>query len=115
MRRIDVVRSIAASCVDLLLAGHHHRPFSAEGTIDYLNVKRSLLIVQAGTAISTRLRDGPNSFNVIEIDGETVRCTAYLWREGAFRLGTAVEFMLIDGRWARPVMAATAPGECRNS
>jgi 3',5'-cyclic AMP phosphodiesterase CpdA len=106
-----VLDAIAAAGVDLLLAGHHHRPFSAEGTIDYLNVKRSLLIVQAGTAISTRLRDGPNSFNLIEIGGEAVRCTAYLWR-GGFQPGPAARFALVDGRW-RAVATNTALANCR--
>lgn len=103
-----VLDAIAAAGVDLLLAGHHHRPFSAEGTIDYLNVKRSLLIVQAGTAISTRRRDGPNSFNVIEIDRVRVRCMPYLWRDGAFRAETAAAFALAEGRWHRAAAAVGA-------
>lgn len=97
-----VLDAIAAAGVDLLLAGHHHRPFSAEGTIDYLNVKRSLLIVQAGTAISTRRREGPNSFNLVAIDDEGVRCTPYLWQGEAFAAADPTRFALNgDGRWMR--------------
>lgn len=105
-----VLDAIGAAGVDLLLAGHHHRPFSAEGTVDYLNVKRSLLIVQAGTAISTRRRDGPNSFNVIDINGDQVSCTPQLWTEDGFKPGPAAKFALVDGRWraaALPAAAAT--------
>jgi 3',5'-cyclic AMP phosphodiesterase CpdA len=94
-----VLDAIAAAGVDLLLAGHHHRPFSAEGAIDYLNVKRSLLIVQAGTAISTRLRDGPNSFNLITVDGAGVSCTPQLWTRDGFCAGATARFAEIDGRW----------------
>jgi 3',5'-cyclic AMP phosphodiesterase CpdA len=103
-----VLDAIAAAGVDLLLAGHHHRPFSAEGTIEYLSVKRSLLIVQAGTAISTRLREGPNSFNLVEIAGDDVRCTPYLWERDAFTAGATSRFSEVEGRW-QAVVPAAAP------
>jgi 3',5'-cyclic AMP phosphodiesterase CpdA len=90
---------IAGAGVTLLLAGHHHRPFSAEGTIEYLDVKRSLLIVLAGTAISTRLRGSSNSFNPVEIDKARVDCTPYMWEVGGFRAGTTARFALSEGRW----------------
>jgi 3',5'-cyclic AMP phosphodiesterase CpdA len=94
-----VLDAIAGAGVALLLAGHHHRPFSAEGTIDYLNVKRSLLIVLAGTAVSTRLRGGSNSFNLVVIDGTRVDCTPYVWEIDGFRAASTVRFALSDGRW----------------
>jgi 3',5'-cyclic AMP phosphodiesterase CpdA len=96
-----VLDAVAAAGVDLLLAGHHHRPFSAEGTIDYLDLKRSLLIVQAGTAISTRLRGGPNSFNLIAIAGDRVTCTPYLWQGSAFRAVHPTHFARVARRWVR--------------
>jgi len=105
-----VLDAIAAAGVDLLLAGHHHRPFSAEGTIDYLDIKRSLLIIQAGTAISTRVREGPNSFNLIEVEGAVVACTPQSWETGAFRAGATARFVSREGRWtlAGPVSPAVA-------
>jgi 3',5'-cyclic AMP phosphodiesterase CpdA len=103
-----VLDAIAEAGVDLLLAGHHHRPFSAEGTIDYLNVKRSLLIVQAGTAISTRLRGGPNSFNMIEIARGGVSCTPYLWRGDSFGAAQATCFVRVDRRWVQREETALA-------
>jgi 3',5'-cyclic AMP phosphodiesterase CpdA len=104
-----VLDAIASAGVDLLLAGHHHRPFSAEGTVDYLNVKRSLLIVQAGTAISTRLRGGSNSFNIVDVEGDRVDCMSQVWEEGGFRANATARFALVDGRWrtAEPVRTAS--------
>jgi 3',5'-cyclic AMP phosphodiesterase CpdA len=102
-----VLGAIAAAGVKLLLAGHHHRPFSAAGTIDYLALRRSILIVQAGTAISTRLRGGPNSFNVVEIAGERVDCTPHNWQGGAFRAGETALFVYDGARWA--IAAADIP------
>jgi len=103
-----VLDAIAAAGVDLLLAGHHHRPFSAEGTIEYLDIKRSLLIVQAGTAISTRRRDGPNSFNLIEISNAHVTCTPWLWRRDAFGAGSPTRFVRDGRRWVRQDETAPA-------
>jgi 3',5'-cyclic AMP phosphodiesterase CpdA len=102
-----VLDAIAAAGVKLLLAGHHHRPYSAEGTIDYLQVKRSILIIQAGTAISTRVREGPNSFNVIDIAGERVDCTPNYWDGNGFRAGDVVRFEFNGARWT--IAAADAP------
>jgi 3',5'-cyclic AMP phosphodiesterase CpdA len=101
-----VLDAVADAGVDLLLAGHHHRPFSAEGAIEYLDVKRSLLIVQAGTAVSTRLRGGSNSFNLVAIDRPRVVCTPYLWKEGGFGAGQPTRFGRVDGRWVRQEVAA---------
>jgi 3',5'-cyclic AMP phosphodiesterase CpdA len=100
-----VLDAIADAGVDLLLAGHHHRPFSAEGAIEYLDLKRSLLIVQAGTAISTRLRGGTNSFNLVAIDGARVDCTPYLWEEDGFRADATVRFEYAAGRWKEALPA----------
>ena len=103
-----VLDAIADAGVDLLLAGHHHRPFSAEGAIDYLDVKRSLLIVQAGTAISTRLRGGSNSFNLVAIDGDRVDCTPYVWEADAFHPGRTARFDYLASRWTAAGRVAPA-------
>ena len=37
------------------------------------------LIVQAATATSTRLRDEPNAYNLITIDGERITVEVHAW------------------------------------
>lgn len=95
----SALRELAASGVNLLLAGHEHRPYSGAGSIDTLDSSRSILIIQAGTAISTRLRGGPNSFNLIEIDGPRVDCTPQVWDAGAFRAAEPASFAFSGGQW----------------
>lgn len=64
--------------VDLILGGHLHLPF----VIPLRGATRQAWCVQAGTAISSRTRNGaPNSLNLIHqiIDGPERRCEVVQW------------------------------------
>ena len=66
---------LAASGADLVLCGHLHAS-------DVAGV--SPLIVQAGTAISSRRREEPNSFNFLQLQGRRLRVDRYTLRGKAF-------------------------------
>ena len=65
--------------VDVILAGHEHRAFA--GGAERLRIgNHDAVIVQAGTATSTRVRGGePNSFNVIRTTGAEIRVERLTW------------------------------------
>lgn len=65
--------------VDLILAGHEHRAFV--GGSERLRIgNHDAVIVQAGTATSTRVRGGePNSFNVIRTASRDIRVERQTW------------------------------------
>ena len=65
----------------------------------------SALVVQAGTATSTRLRDEEQSFNLIETAPDAVKVAVQAWDGSGFASQDAVRFVRRDGHWE------TAKGE----
>ena len=65
--------------VDLLLSGHMHTSLAANTAERYPIEGYAALVVQAGTATSTRGRGEVNSFNVLRIDGGQVDIERHGW------------------------------------
>ena len=84
--------------VDMLLAGHHHTA-STHSARDLVTRAGPALVVQAGTATSTRLRDEEQSFNRIDIDEESVTLTLQTWSGEKFESSTGQRFELDDDHW----------------
>lgn len=87
--------------VQLVLAGHHHRSFSGGLPVSDLVAARSILVVQAGTAISTRLRAEPNSYNLLRLEQNHLSCTVLVLREGRFVNAETAEYSCAGERWTR--------------
>ena len=90
--------AIADAGVDLLLAGHNHRA-SANDASSLATGAGKALVIQAGTATSTRTRDELQSFNEIEIDGSGVRVTIQRWDGHEFVSGDSRLFERHDEQW----------------
>ena len=76
------VRRWAAAGVDLIMGGHIHLPFVCALRERYADLPRPAWAVQAGTAVSRRLRNGfANSVNLIRYGGPEPfrRCTIERW------------------------------------
>ena len=56
---------------DLLLGGHTHLAYS--GIVD------GLVVAQSGTALSNRLKGEPNSYNLIEAQGDWITIMVRRW------------------------------------
>ena len=90
--------AIADAGVDLLLAGHNHRA-SAGDARDLVTGAGSALVIQAGTATSTRLRDEEQSFNLIETAPDTATVAVQAWDGGGFASRAVTRFVRRDGAW----------------
>ncbi|MEO7411175.1 MAG: metallophosphoesterase [Sphingomicrobium sp.] len=90
--------AIAEAGVDLLLAGHNHRA-SVNDASSLVKGAGKALVIQAGTATSTRTRDELQSFNRIEIDGKGVRVTIQRWDGTGFVSGDSQFFERHNERW----------------
>ncbi len=97
-RQEHALDAIADAGVDLLLAGHNHRA-SAHNARDLVTRAGSSLVVQAGTATSTRLRDEEQSFNRIDIDGDSVVLTVQSWAGDKFASADAQRFVREGDHW----------------
>ena len=69
------VRAWVGAGADLVMGGHIHWPYVSPLRLAYPGLPREAWIVQAGTAVSARVRDGvPNSVNVVRASaGEGAR------------------------------------------
>jgi 3',5'-cyclic AMP phosphodiesterase CpdA len=94
----QVLATIAEVGVDILLAGHNHRA-SHQDSADFVTKSTGALVIQAGTATSTRVRGENQSFNRILVDGENVEVTLIGWQGTEFRDGDPARFTRKDGRW----------------
>ena len=94
----NALEAIADAGVDLLLAGHNHRA-SVNDATQLVRGAGKALVIQAGTATSTRTRDELQSFNRIEIDETGVRVTLQRWEGAKFVSGDSEYFERHGAQW----------------
>ncbi len=90
--------AIGDAGVDLLLAGHNHDA-SVHSARDLVTRAGPALVVQAGTATSTRVREQEQSFNVIEVDGRSVRVTVESWNGSEFAAQDTQRYERQEDHW----------------
>lgn len=102
--------SLAFCGADLFLAGHLHLGYTAGTAARYAIRGHSALVIQAGTATSTRGRGEANSFNVIRIEHPEVEVERFEWDAGMKRFaGVGAERFRRTGRQWLPASIASTP------
>ncbi|CAO1650808.1 metallophosphoesterase family protein [Parasphingorhabdus sp. NYA22] len=99
-RHRDALRAIADAGVHLTLAGHFHRTY-AEAASKMVAEVGPTLVIQAGTATSTRLRNQePQSFNWLHVEqGNRMELQVIVWNGEDFQRASHVGFSLKGRRW----------------
>src|SRR5471032_394479 len=114
-RAPQAMAAFAACGVDLLLAGHLHASHAGDTAARYKLDGYAALVVQAGTATSTRGRGEANSFNAIRVEAERIEVDRYSWDEAVaeFTLAGTERFQRIGNVWSaqQPGMAQRSPLE----
>jgi 3',5'-cyclic AMP phosphodiesterase CpdA len=98
-RHGDALQAVAEAGVDILLAGHFHRTY-AQSARDMVETAGAALVIQAGTATSTRLRgEELQSFNWIETAPDRVELQVQRWDGSAFVGGRPTFFAYEGDNW----------------
>jgi 3',5'-cyclic AMP phosphodiesterase CpdA len=102
--RARMAMEALANCgADLFLAGHLHISHTGHSATRYRIKGHSALVVQAGTATSTRGRGEANSFNVIRIDRPHIAVERFEWQADRpeFALAMTERFNHTADGWIR--------------
>jgi 3',5'-cyclic AMP phosphodiesterase CpdA len=102
--RAKMAMQMLARCgADVLLAGHVHMSHAGDTAARYKMEGYAALVVQAGTATSTRGRGETNAFNALRVAGREVQVDRYSWDEvqGEFTLGATEDFKHTAKGWVR--------------
>ncbi len=99
--------------VDLILSGHFHMGHAGNWTRQDPALGHAAILVQAGTATSTRQRDEANSWNLIRLARPEAIIERQTWDPARERFATTLRdtFQLGEGGWL-PVPSA-APSAAR--
>ena len=98
-RAKKALRVIDRCGVELLISGHLHHGYTGDIRMYYPSTKRSIIVVQAGTAISHRIRGEPNGYNIIRLKRGWIEVQERQWIKKKFAAGTNISFKLEEGRW----------------
>jgi 3',5'-cyclic AMP phosphodiesterase CpdA len=106
-RQSEALQAVADAGVHILLAGHFHRSFTESARRMVRNAGPAL-VIQAGTATSTRLRHGEaQSFNLIHaLRNDRVDVQVIAWDGAAFQAASRAGYAFDGENWE--VMPAEA-------
>ncbi len=106
-RAAKAMTSFARCGADLLLSGHLHTSHSESTAERYRLAGFAALVVQAGTATSTRERGESNSFNFLRISSSDIHVDRFEWDPqcGNYILGGTEAYEHSDTGWKSPKSA----------
>lgn len=98
-RAAQALQAAEACGVDLMLAGHLHHGYTGDIRTHHVGIKRVILVAQAGTATSHRVRNEPNSYNLIRIAPQRLGFSLRVWDGKRFNETSVVEYAKSGADW----------------
>ena len=97
------MKTFSEAGVDVLLAGHFHIGQTTSTAARYRIEGYAALVIQASTAVSTRARGEPNSFNLLRVSRDSITVDRLVWAAEGRRFATigVEEFRRGSAGWAR--------------
>ncbi len=102
-RAAEALRAAETCGVDLVLAGHLHRGYTGDIRTHHVDIRRAILVAQAGTATSHRIRNEANSYNVIRLSPQRLGFSLRVWDGRSFQEARVVEYVKSGSDW-RPTL-----------
>ena len=90
---------LARCGADVLLSGHLHETYVGRAAERFDIEGLAALVVQAGTATSSRTRESVNSFNVLRLWPGRVEVERQVWEDNDFRPDSVDAFDRVEGHW----------------
>ena len=86
-----------------MLAGHLHRGYAGDIRTHHVDIRRAILVAQAGTAVSRRIRNEANSYNVIRLFPQRLGFSLREWDGRGFHEARSAEYAKSGSDW-RPAL-----------
>lgn len=96
-RAAAALATLAACGLDVVLTGHLHREYA--GDLAGHTLARSVLALHAGSAVSRRLRDEANSYNLLRVSGPWLEVELRVFTGGAFVPARTSRFLRTGSGW----------------
>ncbi|MDB6164365.1 MAG: metallophosphoesterase [Xanthomonadaceae bacterium] len=110
--RASMAMKAFAQCrVDLFLSGHLHHSHHSSTAERYAIEGHAALVVQSGTATSTRGRGEANAFNVVRVDGSRLAVEVWNWKaeQGAYSIARTSFFHRTATGWSNAPDGVESP------
>lgn len=99
-RAKSTLEALTGAGIDAFLTGHLHVSYTGHTAHRYNIAGRSAIVVEAGTATSTRLRENANAFNVLDIEPDAIVVERHEWQGSRFAVTDTQRFRRTESGWA---------------
>ena len=110
---IRALEALAGAGADVFLTGHLHLSYTGHTAGRYRIAGRTAVVVEAGTATSTRRRGETNSFNLLHVERSKILVERWQWQQvSAFSIVDTQTFDRSETGWSAGTLQTT-PVELR--